>query len=81
MGKRSNSVMFEPVNDTPKSEKHRDRLGLLTLHNKSEGSSDDDDDLSLGFLLDNFTEDRNLHQGRPMTSNQSSSNLQGAQDI
>ena len=61
--------MFEPTNDTPKSERHRDRLGLLTLHNNPEGSSDDDDDLSLGFLHDYFADDHHLHDGRPMTSN------------
>ena len=73
--------MFELGNFTPKSEKQRDRLGLLTMQNKSEGSSDDDDDLSLGFLLDNFNDDQHLDQGRPMTSNKSSLNLQGALDI
>ena len=53
--------MFEPYDFTPKSEKQRDRLGLLTMQNNSEGSSDDDDDLSLGFLLDNLTDNQHLH--------------------
>ena len=53
----SHSMIFEEKRGIALSEQHHDHIGALSVQEKiSASSSNDDDELSLGFLIQNFTE-------------------------